>query len=57
MESLERGLVLAKQVLNLLRSHLSHGLWVEYTALLFPISWPTDGLRIVHSVGFVGFLV
>src|SRR5439155_10801290 len=32
MEGLERGLVLAKQVLNLLRSHLSHGLWVEYTA-------------------------
>ena len=57
MEGLERGLVLAKQVLNLLRSHLSHGLWVEYTALLFPIFWPTDGLRIVHSVGFVGFLV
>ena len=32
MESLERGLVLAKQARNLLRSHLSHGLWVEYTA-------------------------
>ncbi len=32
MEGLERGLVLAKQVLNLLRSHLSHGLWVAYTA-------------------------
>ena len=32
MEGLDRGLVLAKQVLNLLRSHLSHGLWVAYTA-------------------------
>jgi hypothetical protein len=26
-------------------------------SILFRIFWPTDGLRIVHSVGFVGFLV
>src|SRR6266699_804110 len=32
MERMERLGMLAKQVLNLLRSHLSHGLWVEYTA-------------------------
>jgi len=48
--------MLAKQVLNLLRSEPRalgrvHG-------IVFPIFfWPTDGLRIVHSVGFVGFLV
>jgi len=35
-----------------------HGLWVEYAAAYrFRIFWPTDGLRIVHSVGFAGFLV
>jgi len=53
---MERRDMLAKQVLNLLRSEPRalgrvHG-------IVFPIFfWPTDGLRIVHSVGFVGFLV
>jgi hypothetical protein len=35
----------------------THGLGVAYAeAYCFRIFWPTGGLRIVHSVGFVGFL-
>jgi hypothetical protein len=49
--------LLAKQVLNLLQPNRPRAWGRVRGSILFPNLWPTDGLRIVHSVGFVGFLV